>query len=52
MQHSLGSDCHSIHNFTTPTIFTKFVAKCFEPEFKFTEDGQELIWNKTSEQEA
>ena len=33
-------------------VVSLFVARQFWPELKFTEDGQELIWNRTSEQEG
>ena len=38
--------------FSTILVVSQFVARQFWPELKFTEDGQELIWNRTSEQEG
>ena len=46
-QHTLGGDRHSmliaIHQFLSPSL-----AKRFELGFKFNEDGQEFIRNRTS----
>ena len=38
--------------FPTIWVVSLFVVRQFEPELKFTEDGQECIWIRTSSQEG